>query len=167
MTKRASFVALVISALSSSGCCKACSAISGVAKEIAGPDAADGEKLVKERVEKDKELRKRICGLDTKELVDLVVKKDSIGNYSIQGTPIERPVATAVSSPVSSSKAAPAASASAAVDLKKTLQCAAVVSILWDAKEEPSGTKWSIQKLDVDQITTPGIEYKRPSADFD
>jgi len=168
MTSRGSFVALVFWALSVSGCCKACSAVSDIAKEIGGPEAADGEKLVKERVEKDKELRKRICGVDTKELVDLVVKKDSVGNYTIQGTPVERPPASAVSSAkAASAEPASSASARAAIDPKKTLQCAAVVHILWDAKEEPSGTKWSIKKLDVDQISTPGLEYKRPAPDFD
>lgn len=156
-----SFGALVFCALWASGCCRACNAVGNVAKEIAGPDAKDGEKLVKERVENDKELRKRICGVDTKQLVDLVVKKDSVGNYSIEGTPVERPPTKAAPSASSASSAKPL------VDPTKTLKCAAVVSLLWDAKEESSGTKWSIQKLDVEQITTPGSEFKRPAADFD
>lgn len=167
MSVKASFVALVFCAFSASGCCRACNAVGAIAKEINGPEAADGEKLVKERVENDSALRKRICGVDTKQLVDLVVKKDSIGNYTIEGTPIERPPAKAASSARTATPSASAASAKPLVDASKTLKCVAVVSILWNAKEDPSGTKWSIHKLDVDQITTPGLEYKRPSADFD
>lgn len=158
-----SFVVLGFCALSATGCCRACSAVGNIAKEISGPEATDGEKLVKERVANDKELRKRICGVDTKELVDLVVKKDSAGNYSIEGTPIERPPAKTASS----AQPAPSSSTRPIVNVGKTLQCAAVVSIFWDAKEEPSGTKWSIRKVDIDQISTPGLEYKRPAPDFD
>src|SRR5690242_14331366 len=97
MTLRPMLVALAFCAFSATGCCKACSAVSDIAKEIKGPEAAEGEKLVKERVVKDEKLRKRICGVDTKELTDLVVKKNSSGNYSIEGTPIEKPTVKAPS----------------------------------------------------------------------
>jgi hypothetical protein len=162
MTIRASLVTLVFCAFFTSGCCKACSAVSGIAKEIAGPEAADGERLVKERVANDKELRKQICGVETKELVNLVIKKDPLGSYSIQGNPIERPTATSASA-----KPVPSVSAKPIVDAKKAVECVAVVRILWDAKESPGGTTWSIQRLDIDEISTPGIEFKAPSSDWD
>lgn len=154
-------LAAMLSATASTGCCKACSAVSGIAKEIKGPDATEGERLVKERVEKDKQLRKRICGVDTRQLVDLVVKKTPSG-YSIQGTPIEKAKAPAPKADAGLAKVP-------LVDPKQALVCAAVVSVLWDAKDGPSGTTlWAVQRLDVDEITTPGAEFKRPvSSDWD
>jgi hypothetical protein len=162
MTPRAFVFAAAISAISATGCCKACSAVSGIAKEIAGPDAAEGERLVKARVEQDPKLRKRICGVDTRQLQDLVVKKLSSGNYSIEGTPVEKP--TAKPSP---SKLDGGTPNKALVEGKQVLVCAAAVSLLWDAKEGASGTIWSIQKLDVEEIMTPGAEYKRPVSNDD
>lgn len=164
MTPRAILVASAIFAMSATGCCKACSAISGIAKEIAGPEASEGERLVKERVTKDDKLRKRICGVDTKELTNLVVKKTPEGRYSIEGTPVERPMVKP--SPAKPDGGAPSKSP---VDPKRLLVCAAVVSLMWDAKEDASGTTWSIRRVDVEEITTPGAEYKRPpsSGDWD
>ena len=93
MGTKAVLFAAWICAVSATGCCKACSAVSGIAKELGGPDAVDGEPLVKAYVENDEELRKRICGVDTQRLENLVVKQNAEGNYSIQGTPIEKPLA--------------------------------------------------------------------------
>jgi hypothetical protein len=156
MTTRAVLLFALISATSTTGCCRACSAVSDVAKEIAGPEASEGERLVKARVEQDKELRKRICGVDTQKLTDLVVTKLWSGQYSIQGTPVEKPMAKV---PVQASDAG--SPGKPLVDGKQVVVCAAAVSLLWDAKEDSSGTTWSIQKLDVEEITTLGVEYKR------
>jgi hypothetical protein len=163
MTSKAIVVLAAFSAILAGGCCsRGCSAISGVAKEIAGPDDAEGERLVKERVTKNDKLRKQICGVDTKELVDLVVKKTPHG-YSITGTPIEKPMQKP-----STSKGDGGVPQGPIVDPKKALVCTAVVSAMWNAKEDPSGTIWSIQRLDVDEVTTPGAAYKRPvSSDWD
>lgn len=163
MTTKAVLLTAWISAISATGCCKACSAVSGIAKEIAGPEAAEGERLVKARVEQDAALRKRICGVDTKQLTDLVVKKNSDGHYSIQGTPIEKPLVKQ-----SSAKSDAGPPGKPLVEAKQFVVCAAAVSLLWDAKEDSGGTTWTIQKLDVEEISTSGIEYKRPpSRDWD
>jgi hypothetical protein len=163
MTSKAVLFTAWICAISATGCCKACSAVSGIAKEIAGPEAVDGEPLVKARVENDEKLRKRICGEDTQKLENLVVKRNADGHYSIQGTPIEKPLAK---SPAAKPDAG--APAKPFVDGKQILVCAAVVSLLWDAKEGAGGTTWSVQKVSIEEITTPGSEYKRPpAADWD
>jgi hypothetical protein len=150
-------VASALFAFSATGCCKACSAVSDIAKEIKGPEAAEGERLVKERVVNDSKLRKRICGVDTKELTNLVIKETPAGTFSIEGTPVERPTVK-----VSSAKPDGGAPSKSPVDPKQALVCAAVISISWDAKEDSSGTTWSIRSLTVYEITTPGAEYKRP-----
>ena len=157
MGTKAVLFAAWICAVSATGCCKACSAVSGIAKELGGPDAVDGEPLVKAYVENDEELRKRICGVDTQRLENLVVKQNAEGNYSIQGTPIEKPLAKP---PSAKPDAGP--SGKPLVDGKQILVCAAVVSLMWDAKEGAGGTTWSIQKVSVEEITTPGSEYYRP-----
>ena len=159
MTTRAIFIAFAMTASSTTGCCKACSAVSGIAKEIQGPEAAEGERLVKERVTDDAKLRKRICGVDTRGLTNLVVKKNPDGNYSIQGTPVERPLVKA-----SSAKPDGGAPGKPLANARQTLECVAVVSLLWDAKEDSGKTTWKIQKLNVEEITTPSAEYKRPSS---
>lgn len=174
MLSRIPLLAAVLLAFSATGCCKACSAVKGIAKEIQGPEAAEGERLVKEKVINDKDLRKQICGVDTRELTNLVVKQNPNGHYAITGTPIEKPLAKPSSSasakPSSSASAKPSSSASAKpiVNGAKTLECVAVISLLWDAKEDSSGTVWSIHKVFVEEISTPGAEYKRPqSGDWD
>lgn len=166
MMSRISLLAAVLLAFSATGCCKACSAVKDIAKEIQGPDATEGERLVKEKVVNDKDLRKQICGVDTRELTNLVVKQNPNGHYAITGTPIEKPLAK----PSSSASAKPSSSASAKpiVNGAKTLECVAVISLLWDAKEDSSGTVWSIHKVFVEEVSTPGAEYKRPqSGDWD
>mgnify|MGYP000741756607 CR=1 FL=1 len=176
MTSPGALFVCALLALSSAGCCKACGAVSDIAKEIKGPDTAEGERLVKERVTTDEHLRKRICGVDTSELKGLVVKKDSLGYYSIQGTPVEEPLvsASAASAPAASAPAASAVAAKAdagpsksPVEPAKLLVCAAVVSIVWKSTEVAGKTTWKIQQLNMYEITTPGIEYKRHSADWD
>ncbi len=163
MSTKGVLFAAWIGAISATGCCKACSAVSGIAKEIGGPEASDGEPLVKARVEQDKELRKRICGVETRQLTDLVVKKNSDGHYSIQGTPVEKPRAK-----LPSTKPDGGAPGKPLVDGQQVVVCAAVVSLLWDVKEGSGRTTWSIQKVSVEEITTPGSEYKRPpSRDWD
>lgn len=163
MTTRALLLASALAAFSTAGCCKACGVVSDIAKEINGPEEAEGQRLVKERVVNDKALRKRICGVDTRELANLVIEKTASGNYSIRGTPVERPLAKTTSAKVDAG-----ASGKPAVDPTKVLECVAVVSLLWDAKESGGKTTWSIQRLDVEEISTPGAEYTRPhSADFD
>lgn len=158
MTARLSLLVAGLLAFSATGCCKACSAAKGIAKEIQGPEAAEGERFVKEKVINDKDLRKQICGVDTRELTNLVVKKNADGHYAITGTPVEKPLA----------KPANSASAKPIVNGAKTLECVAVISLLWDAKEDSSGTVWSIQKVFVEEVSTPGAEYKRPkSRDWD
>ncbi|HRI63065.1 MAG TPA: hypothetical protein PK156_02475 [Polyangium sp.] len=161
MKTRALVFALALAAFPSTGCCKACGAVSDIAKEIKGPEAAEGERLVKERITTDKELRKRICGVDTRELTSLVIKKNPVGNYSIQGTPVERYPAKSVAAK------ADAGPGKSPVDPTKVLECVAVVGLLWNAKESGGKTTWSIHQLDVEEISTPGSEYKRPSADWD
>lgn len=162
MTFRPLVFACAWLALSTTGCCKACSAASGVVKEMKGPEASVGEKLLKERLVSDKELRKQICGVDTKELTDLVVKKNSNGDYSIEGTPVERPMVS-----VPSDAADAGASGKPSVDAKKVLVCTAAVYLVWSAKEDPSGTTWTIDAVRMQEITTPGAEYKRRKADWD
>lgn len=163
MSARISLFAAAMWALSATGCCKACSAVKGIAKEIQGPEEAEAERLVKEKVTNDKDLRKQICGVDTRELTNLVVKKNPDGHYSITGTPIEKPqVKPPAAKPENSASVKPL------VNGVKTLECVAVISLLWDAKEDSTGTIWSIQKVFVEEITTPGAEYKRPkSRDWD
>ncbi len=163
MISRLSLLASVLLAFSATGCCKACSAVKGIAKEIQGPEAAEGERLVKEKVVNDKDLRKQLCGVDTRELTNLVVKKNADGHYAITGTPIEKPLAKpSAAKPESSASAKPLANGA------KTLECVAVISMLWDAKEDSSGTVWSIHKVFLEEVSTPGAEYKRPkSRDWD
>lgn len=159
MEQRAIFIAAAFIALAATGCCKACSTFS---KEFSGPDAAKGEQLVQDRLAHDEKLRKQICGVDTKELTNLVIKKTPAGQYSIQGTPVEHPM----EKPPAAKPDAGAPSKSL-IDPKKALVCTAVMSVFWDVKEDSGKTTWSIESISVAEVTTPGAEYKRPSADWD
>lgn len=163
MTFRGILVAAAVSAFLASGCCEACKMASGVAKEIQGPPDSEGEALVKQHVVNEEDLRKKICGVDTAELTNLVVKKTPEGNYSIRGTPVEKPLA--LSGPA---KPAPSASSKPLTNAKQMLECVAAVSIVWHLEENKGSTTWSISRVNVEEITTPGSEYKRPkSRDWD
>lgn len=161
--KTASIIALLIAGFTQSGCCKGCSAVKGFAKDIAGPEEKEGIRLIKEQVKNDKTLLEKLCGVKTKGLKDVAVEAKTSSTFRIEGKPIEGFAERPAGAPRLEGSAAPAV----AVDPKKAMVCVGVVMAYWHAKEEPSGTVWTIERVNVKEVTTPGAEYKEPEADWD
>lgn len=157
-------LALLIFAIATSGCCKGCTGLArNFAQEMSGPKKdADAEKLVEERVKEDQELLSKICGVSTAGLVDLVVKRESSGTFRIEGKPKEGALQGDVKQ---TADAVPPKGA--ALDPKKALVCIGVITVFWNAKEEPTGPVYSIRRVEVNEVMTKGAEYKRPAEDWD
>ncbi len=153
------FAPLVFCALLISGCCgKGCSKIASISKELEGPDEKEGARQLEEYAKHDKKFLEQICGVSTAGLKNLVIKKKtSTSGFSIEGTPVE-----GVAAKAAEPKGGGGSAGAAPVNVKKALVCAAEVTLFWDLKEEKSGDVWTLRRVEVETVTTPGAEYKRP-----
>lgn len=140
--------ALVALVSVASGAC--CGVAQDFKKSVEGPEQAVAEPMVRERVARDPALARQLCGVDAAALKDVVVKRTSSGRFSVEGKPASAPAGAA------------GAGGRSPVDPARALVCAGVLSAFWEHQQGPEGSRWRITRLEVEEVTTPGVEFKKP-----
>ncbi len=165
-------IALASALLLSSGC-DACSRMGKVAKaHTKSPEKSTIEDAVKKRLEQARELASQLCGVPASGLTDIrleVVDTPMLGssNVKVTGVAVALPAASASASMQPSASPPPAApSAGSAL---RAAACTGVVYVFMspDVAEDGTVTRWKLEKVEVQEVTTPGHEWKRPPEDHD
>lgn len=150
--------------LALSGCCGSCRKLAHAPAEIAdsvnGPDDKEYEQKVRERVRQDRSLAQKLCGVSTQGIKDAIVKKLGGGQAKVEGNTVEGHDESG-----NAGKGGGGAGGKQGVDKRKLLRCVAVLSVSWATTQGPSGKVWSIKKVEVDEVTTPGAQYTNPRRD--
>lgn len=156
MTTRIGLLLLTALLPSLQGCCEGWRRVN---KEIDGPEEQEAGRLIRERMKQDGGIADRLCGVSAQGLRDATFKRLSGGRYAVTGAPAAgAPARPATTRPGGAAGKPP-------IDPGQGLVCAGVLAISWKFVEGPGGTTWSIGRLEVDEVTTPGAEYKRRHRD--
>ena len=152
-----------------SGCERCSEAKDRITGELKSPDEAEAERLVRERLPKEKGLAQKLCGVPTDSLTDVVLKlKKSVVPNTFHVEISAKPGPTAASSAAVTSSAEPGPWAA---DVAQMVACAGMSSVLFDAEVGEGGTVkgHTISSVRLDEVTTPGHEWKRAreSSDWD
>lgn len=132
------------------GGCDACSTVVAVMKEqTQSPDESTGHELVRERLKSAKEIAKKLCGLESADglKVDTISGDSTLGIGTLEIT------------------AEPIASPDAGIDPKRAIACAGVLMVSFKAvttDDDGNVTQWAVSSMEIDEIKTPGHEWKRP-----
>ncbi|MFO0554142.1 MAG: hypothetical protein U0271_37525 [Polyangiaceae bacterium] len=156
-------VALLFLGSAAIGGCDACRKVTAHTKN---PPPETVESAVREKLEKAPEQSTKLCGVPVSGLRDLKLKieKSVVPGFSqitVEGSPILETTA---------SSATPAPSGSAKPrELVPPAVCVGVLTAMMVAKTDAKGEiqSWSLEQLTVDEVKTPGAEWKRPHEHHD
>lgn len=155
-------VALLFVGSAATGGCDACRKVAAHTKN---PPPETVESAVRERLEKAPAQATKLCGVPVSGLRDLKLKieKGVVPGFSqvtVEGSPIVE-AATSATPPLSPS-AKPR-------ELIPPAVCIGVLTAMMVAKTDAKGEiqSWSLEQLNVDEVKTPGAEWKRPPSHHD
>ncbi len=142
-----------------------CDACRKVAAHTKSPPPQTVETAVREKLERAREQATQLCGVPVSGLRDLKLKIESsvvpgVSKVTVEGSPVIAAPSSASPATSGSAKAAPA--------IPPAL-CVGVLTAMMVAKTDAKGEieSWSLRSLEVDEVTTPGAEWKRPPSHHD
>jgi hypothetical protein len=141
------------------------------------------EDAVRTRLEKARELATQLCGVPAGGLanLELTVDEGLLGSstVTVRGTPLPVPASSATASdgpassaPVAAQSSAPSASPAPSSSAGSPAQMALCAGILYvfmspEVAEDGTVTSWKLGKVEVQEVTTPGHEWKKPPEHHD